>query len=1036
MCQYDGNVSLQSTESESDVKFQEKGLPQFDGNVSLISNECENSDVYTGDFIPVHISYNRSPSSYNPGVSDRGKPVRVTVRRNNRVFQAISLPVVININPCSIYNKCEEFSLLLEQYNADIICISESFEREKLPLQEVLDLENYEIISMVKRRDFKGGNPAILVNRQKYTVKKICPDPITVPVGVEAIWALVSPINNLSKKFKNIAICYLYYRGPKSTKKQELFDHVAETFHYLSARFGTNMEFIIAGDTNRLNLSPILNLSPRLEQKVKVPTRLNPDVTLDPIITTLGKYYLDAVTKPPINPDNADTGRPSDHLVVLMRPLSASLPVPPRVYKTVKTQPITESGLQLFRTWIEEQRWLEVYSCSDVDKKAAKFQAMIMDSFKKCFPVKTFRICEDDQPWISKSLKKLDRLRKREFFKHKKSPKWEYLNKKFLEKCEEEKIKYYDNIVAGLKESNISQWYSKVKRMAGQLGPSLSPDMCVEELSGLSDQEQAERIADHYASISSQYEPIISEDFPEYRSGEFKPPKISVQKVVKVIKSMNRKAAAVPGDLPMRIIAEFCDELSRPLTHLINSCLTLGKYPAIWKLEYVTPVPKVLPPEKLKDLRKISGLLNFSKITDKILAEFIAEDMKCSRDKSQYGNQKKIGTQHYLVNMMHKILSSLDEVTQNKSIAVLLQMIDWSQAFDRMSHTLGIQSFVKNGVRPSIIPVLISFFQNREMVVKWKGLLSRMRPLPGGGPQGGTLGIEEYLSQNKDNVEFLKEDEKFKFIDDLSILEIINLLSIGLANYNIHNHVPSDIGTDRLYIDSANLKSQEHLEKISSWTDEKKMKLNTDKTNYMVFNFSKKFQFNTRLRLNEEKLDQVHQAKLLGLIIRDDLSWKANTAELTRRAYSRMVILKKLVQFDVPMSDLVLIYTLYIRSLTEQSSVVWHSSITKGEQKDLERTQKVALKIILGQSYSSYADSLKVTGLETLSARRTKLSLNFAKKCAKNDSTSWMFPLKVNTVDIRDPEKFIVTNARTERLFNSAIHYIQRLLNADWRKRK
>ena len=39
---------------------------------------------------------------------------------------------------------------------------------------------------------------------------------------------------------------------------------------------------------------------------------------------------------------------------------------------------------------------------------------------------------------------------------------------------------------------------------------------------------------------------------------------------VKVIKSMNKKAAAVPGDLPMKIIAEFCDELSRPLTHLIN----------------------------------------------------------------------------------------------------------------------------------------------------------------------------------------------------------------------------------------------------------------------------------------------------------------------------------------------------------------------------------------------------------------------------------------------------------------------------------
>jgi hypothetical protein len=46
------------------------------------------------------------------------------------------------------------------------------------------------------------------------------------------------------------------------------------------------------------------------------------------------------------------------------------------------------------------------------------------------------------------------------------------------------------------------------------------------------------------------------------------------------------------------------------------------------------------------------------------------------------------------------------------------------------------------------------------------------------GPQGGTLGIEEYLSQSNDNVDFLDQDEKFKFIDDLSVLEIINLISI------------------------------------------------------------------------------------------------------------------------------------------------------------------------------------------------------------------------------------------------------------------
>ena len=161
------------------------------------------------------------------------------------------------------------------------------------------------------------------------------------------------------------------------------------------------------------------------------------------------------------------------------------------------------------------------------------------------------------------------------------------------------------------------------------------------------------------------------------------------------------------------------------------------------------------------------------------------------------------------------------------------------------------------------------------------------------------------------------------------------------------------------------------------------MKLNTQKTNYMIFNFSKNMQFNTRLILEGDKLDQVKETKLLGLVLRDDLSWKSNTAELTRKAFSRMLILKNLVKFDVPLADLVQIYILYIRSVTEQSAVVWHPAITKGERRDIERTQKVALKVIFGQKYTSYEHALKLTGLETLDSRRKKLSLNFAKKISE-----------------------------------------------------
>merc|ERR1711942_649681 len=140
----------------------------------------------------------------------------------------------------------------------------------------------------------------------------------------------------------------------------------------------------------------------------------------------------------------------------------------------------------------------------------------------------------------------------------------------------------------------------------------------------------------------------------------------------------------------------------------------------------------------------------------------------------------------------------------------------------------------------------------------------------------------------------------------------------------------------------------------------------------MVFNFAKNLKFNTRLSIDDVKLDQINETKLLGLRIRDDLSWKSNTNELTKRAYSRMMIIKKLIQFNVPLAELVQIYILYIRSVVEQSAVVWHASITTGEQKDLERIQKVALRLILGENYTTYNEALKQTGLDTLRSRRTR----------------------------------------------------------------
>ena len=109
---------------------------------------------------------------------------------------------------------------------------------------------------------------------------------------------------------------------------------------------------------------------------------------------------------------------------------------------------------------------------------------------------------------------------------------------------------------------------------------------------------------------------------------------------------------------------------------------------------------------------------------------------------------------------------------------------------------------------------MINYFQNRKMKVKWNGQISSSQRLNGGGAQGGLPGILEYLSQNNDCADFLSEDERYKYIDDLSILEVINLIRIGISSYNWKTKVPSDIQTENNFLPPENIKSQDYLDRL------------------------------------------------------------------------------------------------------------------------------------------------------------------------------------------------------------------------------
>ena len=387
-----------------------------------------------------------------------------------------------------------------------------------------------------------------------------------------------------------------------------------------------------------------------------------------------------------------------------------------------------------------------------------------------------------------------------------------------------------------------------------------------------------------------------------------------------------------------------------------------------------------------------------------------------------------MSTAHYLMKLVHDILEALDNNQGGDINAAIATFYDWSKAFDMQCHKLGIDSFIECGVRSSLIPILVSYLQDRKMTVNYRSSSSSERTLPGGGAQGTLLGPIEYSCQSNKSANIVRPDRRYKFVDDLTTIEIISMAT-KIVSYNLHHHVPSDIGTHNQFLPTDETTTQNVVNNINDWTNKQKMKLNVTKTKYMVVNFTKNYQFNTRISLDGTVLDCIDQIRLLGIELKNDLTWRSNTESITKKAFARMSLLRKLAGFGVKLNDLVL-YILFIRSLLDYCSVVWHSTITVEEINDLERVQKCAMRIILGKNYHSHENALVKLNLEKLKDRRQSLCLEFAKKCVNNPKTKNWFPkTPKNEHNLRKQEEFIVTYANNERFRMSSIPYLQRLLN-------
>ena len=125
--------------------------------------------------------------------------------------------------------------------------------------------------------------------------------------------------------------------------------------------------------------------------------------------------------------------------------------------------------------------------------------------------------------------------------------------------------------------------------------------------------------------------------------------------------------------------------------------------------------------------------------------------------------------------------------------------------------------------------------------------------------------------------------------------------------------------------------------------------------------------------------------------------------------------------------DMVEVYKKQIRCLTETGCAAWNETLTIKDKIKLEKLQKTALRIILGNDYFNYDNALQILNLEKLEKRRDKICRKFARTCERSSKFSKWFT-KASRIT-KSNTRYIIPSTRTQAYRRSPLMYLTRLLN-------
>ena len=711
-------------------------------------------------------------------------------------------------------------------------------------------------------------------------------------------------------------------------------------------------------------LNDILNTTNIRKQNVIVAGDINinllqPDRTTQLFMNTMQSlHYIPVITKPTRHsPNEAIVPTLLDqiwmnklteyHSAIIITDLTDHYPT---ILNLPVSQNKTEKIKLTFRShkpeYIDQLKnklndWNNLFNMtSDTDERFTQLTENINRLYCATCPVqiKYVSIKRLQSPWLTKGI--LHSIKRKSFF-HKLTKLGvmdQELNKKYkntltnlIRKSKEE---YYQSKFQSCK-NNIKNCWKLIKKILGRDNNKINNISLMQDGKEITDHKDiAEIFCSYFSSIATSLDnniPICNKSPLDYLQNPtpnsiFMTPLLTLE-CKTIIKSLKNSSYGY-NSLPTRILKQL-DNLTEPITFLINEAVKQCVFPQILKKGIITPIFKDGDNKQVSNYRPITVLPLLSKIFERYIASRLTTyfDKYSIISPQQYGFQKGRSTTDAMINLTEHIYSALNDRQHNCTV-----LIDFKKAFDTVNHEILIKKLHHYGIRGDPLKLLTSYLYNRKQAVKISSTISNEKTVTIGVPQGSVLGPLLFLLYVNDLPNASQRLKSILFADDTTL------------SMNGHNH-------ENLI---ANVNTE--LDTIKDWTQANRLSLNLTKTYELTFSNRKHDLTQTAVIMNGEKVKHVQDTKLLGVTIDNNLTFEQHITNISNKISKSIGIMYK-IKNQVPKSVLITIYYSFIYPYLIYGNEIWGGT-NDCYIKPLILLQKKIVRIITGSDYLAHTNPL------------------------------------------------------------------------------